>query len=182
MNNPRFLFVEDLKEIPHLTSEFSSFWFHTGEVEKCYCTPGAQIASQQAWSVELVCFYCTVTKNDNEVLYVCLFVCFSVIFSMNFHFFTSQEFCFGHRNVALNLWFPIEVIEFADLCIRSRWLAPQTPVSVILRSLEKALIKCYLNESNGFCMKVIQRWLHTVTEPWCYFSFCLLVMCLFFNT
>lgn len=64
--------------------------------------------------------------------------CFSVTFSTNLRFFTRQEFFFGHRNVALNLWFPIEVIEVADLCIHRCWLAPQTSVLVILRSLEKA--------------------------------------------
>lgn len=109
------------------------------------------------------------------------FFCFSVTLSMDLCFFTRQEFFFGHRNVALNLWFPIEVIEFADLCIHRSWLAPQTSVLVILLSLEKA-------------DKMLSEWIkwllyegHSEVASCCYWSLVLLFfqfisMCLCFNT
>lgn len=57
VNNPRLLFVEDLREFL-LTFRFQLLLLsHQWEVVKCYSTIWAQIASHQAWAVDLACFF-----------------------------------------------------------------------------------------------------------------------------
>lgn len=71
VNNARFFFVEDFREFL-LTFRFQLLLLsHQWEVVKCYSTIWAQIASQQAWAVELACFFSsTITKIDNEVFFL----------------------------------------------------------------------------------------------------------------